>query len=208
MAKKDNVAYLELRGVEYDWKIPAPEAKLLVKHLMSSNNGLGPPIVFDPSVRVSSSEIRDLVWRTFNMFRALFCTNISGTKELNRSTASVMHFLSLIEDLDVRINPKRSKPIWIAKFNFLSLLRVCESFKRFNHHLRNMYEGAELGGGVVKDLRPLTAKGVGAQWATNLLLAYYRRSTLSMLLEAVQHTTMGYQPTVGILLPFHLEYAA
>jgi hypothetical protein len=98
-----------------------------------------------------------------------------------------MYFLSLIEDLDIRINPKRSKPIWIAKFNFLSLLRVCESFMRFNH-LRNMNEGTELGEGVVKDLRPLTAKGVGAQWATNLLLAYYRCSTLSMLLEAVQHT--------------------
>jgi hypothetical protein len=188
--KKDNLAYMELHGVEFHSKIPAKEASLMVKRLMATNNGLGPPIVYDPNVRVASSEIRDLVWRTFNMFRALFCTDIAGTKAKNRSTASVMHFLSLIEDLDVRMHPKRTKPIWIAKFNFLSLLRACESFERFNH-LRNLYEGGDLGEGVVKDLRPLTAKGVGAQWATNLLLAYYRRSTLGMLIGAIKDTNAG-----------------
>jgi hypothetical protein len=186
--KKDNIAWMELRGVEFAPKITGPEAKELVKRLMAQNSGSGPPIIYDPSVVVGCSEIRDLLCRTFNMFRALFCTDISSTKAKNRSTASVMHFLCLIEDLDVRINPKRAKPIWIAKFNFLSLLRVCESFERFNH-VRNMYEGGDLGEGVVKDLRPLVAKGVQAQWATNLLLVYYRHSTLTMLLQAIEQTS-------------------
>ena len=186
--KKDNVVWLELRGIRWPPKVSAPEAKLLVKRFMEENDGQGPPITYNPSLVVTSLEIRDLVWRTFNMFRALFCTDIAGSRAQHRSTASVMHFLSLIEDLDVRIHPKRKHPIWIAKFNFLGLLRVCESFGRFNH-VRNMYEGASLGEGVVKDLRPLVAKGVKTQWATNLLLAYYRHCSLSLLIEAIQLTS-------------------
>ena len=67
----------------------------------------------------------------------------------------------------------------------MGLLRVCESFVHFKH-VRNLYEGGVIGEGVVKVLRPLVAKGVHNQWATNLLLAYYRHRTLDMLIEEAE----------------------
>jgi hypothetical protein len=136
-----------------------------------------------PKVPVKTAEIRDLVFRMQNMFRAIFCTDLCEIDAKNRATASVMRFLSLMESLDLKLNPKREKPIWIAKYNFLGLLRICESFEFFRH-ARNLYEGGVIGEGIVKQLRPLTASGVHKKWATNLLLKYYRQLTLDMLIAA------------------------
>ena len=96
-----------------------------------------------------------------------------------------MRFLSHIESLDLKMNPGREKPIWIAKYNFLGLLRICESFDLFRH-ARNLYEGGVIREGIVKQLRPLTASGVHQKWATNLLLKYYRQLTLDMLIAATE----------------------
>jgi hypothetical protein len=134
---------------------------------------------------ISRDQIRDLVWRMHNMFRAIFCTDICGVEAKNRALAAVMRFISLMETLDIQLNPRRKQPIWIAKFNFLGLLRVCGSFTRFRH-VRNLYEGGVIGEGIVKVLRPLVAKGVHARWATNLLLAHYRESTLEILIQATE----------------------
>ena len=75
-----------------------------------------------------------------NMFRAIFCIDLCGVEAKNRATASAMRFLSHIERLDLKLNPKRLRPIWIAKYNFLGLHRICESFE-FYRHARNLYEG-------------------------------------------------------------------
>jgi hypothetical protein len=85
---------------------------------------------------ISTEEIRDLVWRMYNMFRAIFCTDLSSEAAGNQATASVMRFLCLMEVLD-KSYTKREKPIWIAKFNFLGLLRVCKSFLAFSMY-RNL----------------------------------------------------------------------
>jgi hypothetical protein len=62
---------------------------------------------------------------------------ISPVKLLGtEATASVMRFLCLMEVLD-KSYTKREKPIWIAKFNFLGLLRVCKSFLAFSMY-RNL----------------------------------------------------------------------
>jgi hypothetical protein len=181
--KQDNITWMYLRDIEYSAAITAPEAKAQVAYSMELSEPF--PIVNELPEPISTKEIRDLVFRMFNMFRAIFCTDICGVQAKNRATASVMRFLSLMETLDLKLHPRRAKPIWVAKFNFMGLLRVCESFVPFNH-VRNLYEGGVIGEGVVKDLRPLVAKGVHKKWSTNLLLAHYRRRTLDMLIDAAE----------------------
>jgi hypothetical protein len=181
--KQDNTNWMYLRDVHFSKKITAPEASAQVADLLEKDPPL--PIVNDPLVPIGTDEIRDLVWRMFNMFRAIFCTDLCGIEAKNRATASVMRFLSHMETLDLKLHPKRAQPIWIAKFNFMGLLRVCDSFLHFNH-VRNLYEGGVIGEGVVKELRPLVAKGVHHKWATNLLLAYYRHRTLDWLIDETE----------------------
>jgi hypothetical protein len=112
-----------------------------------------------------------------SMVRAIFCTDIDEVQAKNRATASVMGFFTKMEVLDKKLNPKRDKPIWIAKFNVLGLLCICKSFVEFKH-VRNLYEGGAIREGIVKELRPLVVNGVHGRWATNLSLAHYRNCTL------------------------------
>jgi hypothetical protein len=181
--KQDNINWMYRREVEYSSTITLPESKEQVRRLLATTRQL--PIVRELPTPITTEQIRDLVWRTHNLFRAIFCSDISGLEARNRASAAVMRFLSQMETLDLQLNPKRAQPIWIAKFNFLGLLRVCGSFTRFKH-VRNLYEGGVIGEGIVKILRPLVAKGVHQRWATNLLLAHYRQSTLEIMIQAAE----------------------
>jgi hypothetical protein len=181
--RQDNLNWMYVRGIDYSRKILLPEAREMVRREMAKDPP--PEIIKSLPDPITPAEIRDLVWRMYNMFRAIFCTDLAGKEAMHRATASVMRFLSLMEVLDLRLSPKRAKPIWIAKFNFLGLLRVCESFVQFQH-VRNLYEGGEIGEAIVKQLRPFVAKGVHGRWATNLLLCHYRNCTLDLLIEALE----------------------
>jgi hypothetical protein len=183
--REDNINWMYLRDVEHSSKITAPEAREQVRKLMELAPAMQPVVVNTPKDPITTVEIRDLVFRMHNMFRAIFCTDLCKVRAKNRATASVMRFLSLMESLDLKLNPKRQKPIWIAKYNFLGLLRICESFEPFQH-ARNLYEGGVIGEGIVKQLRPLTAAGMHQKWATNLLLRYYRQQSLDMLIAAAE----------------------
>ena len=181
--KQDNINWMYLRGIQHPSGISATEAKEQVRREMAKSTQ--PKIINTLPEQITTDEIRDLIWRMYNMFRAIFCTDLDGIQAKNRATASVMRFLSLMEVLDRKLNPKRERPIWIAKFNFLGLLRVCESFVQFKH-VRNLYEGGEIGEAIVKQLRPFVPKGLHVRWATNLLLAHYRNCTLDLLIDALE----------------------
>ena len=181
--KQDNFNWMHVRGIEHSMKSTAPEAQEQVRRELAKRPQL--PVIYELPTPITTDETRDLVWRMFNMFRAIFCTDLAGEEAKNRSTASVMRFLTHIEDLDLRLTPKRLQPIWITKYNFLGLPRACESFEIF-HHVRNLYEGGEIGEGMVKQLRPFVAKGMHTQWATNLLLRHYRNWTLNILIDAAE----------------------
>jgi hypothetical protein len=183
--KEDNINWMYLSSVKHSTKITAPEARAQVRTLLELPLLAQPPVDKTPKEPVTTEEIRQLVFWMQNMFRAIFCTDLCESLAKNRATASVMRFLSHIESLDLKMNPGREKPIWIAKYNFLGLLRICESFDLFRH-ARNLYEGGVIGEGIVKQLRPLTASGVHQKWATNLLLKYYRQLTLDMLIAATE----------------------
>jgi hypothetical protein len=197
--RQDNLNWMHVRGIDYSRKILLPESREMVRGYMLLDPV--PNVIKSLPEPITTSQIRDLVWRMYNMFRAIFCTDLGGEEAKHRAMASVMRFLSLMESLDLQQSPKRLKPIWIAKFNFLGLLRVCESFVPFQH-VKNLYEGGEIGEGIVKQLRPFVAKGVHGRWATNLLLRHYRNCTLDGLIDALENNS---QKKKGCLLGVDVE---
>jgi hypothetical protein len=136
---KDNIAWLEVRDVDFDPEMGLEESRVLVARLMASPGG-APPVVSEPRSPIPVGEIRELVHRMFMMFRNLFATDLSGPAAHHRSTASVISFLCQMEMLDKRLYPRRSQQIWLVKFNFLGLLRACSHFLDFQH-VKNLYEG-------------------------------------------------------------------
>ena len=103
--KEDNCNWMYLRDIEFASGITAPEAKQQLQTAMKSRTRY--PIVNSPRVFITTNQIRDLIWRMFNMFRSIFCNDLFGVQAKNRATASVMRFLSHLETLDLMLNPKR-----------------------------------------------------------------------------------------------------
>ena len=77
--KKENLAWMTLRGVKYSSSILKPEAREQVRREMARSS---PPELIDISVPASilNDEIRCLVWTMYNMFRAIFGTDLAGSE--------------------------------------------------------------------------------------------------------------------------------
>jgi hypothetical protein len=76
--KKDNLAWMEMRGIEYAASISASEAKREVSRYME-RSGCPPPAIFDMQPQIQTEEMRDLLGRMFRMFRAIFSTDLFKT---------------------------------------------------------------------------------------------------------------------------------
>jgi hypothetical protein len=96
---------MEIRGIEYAASISASEAKREVSRYME-RRGSSSRYIFNLQPQIRTEEMRDLLGRMFCMFRIICSTNLCGSQAKNRSSAFVMHFLSLMENLDSRLNPK------------------------------------------------------------------------------------------------------
>jgi hypothetical protein len=106
---KDNKAWLRMRGQDAPDNLPAKEAKALVAAFLEDPDSIPPILPLKPTINIM--EIRDLMWRMHTMFASLFAVDLEGSVAGNRSTAYVMHFLSLLDRIDLTMNPEMSKPI-------------------------------------------------------------------------------------------------
>ena len=64
----------------------------------------------------------------------------------------------------------------------MGIIRALGHFCYFNS-LRSLYEGGDMGEGIIKKLRPFTPNGIREGWAKNLLLNYYRQDVLTYLID-------------------------
>ena len=129
--------------------------------------------------------LRQLFLLCHRMFQAMFSSKLSGAAGRNRLLARTKLFLSHWDKVDLMILPKRKKPIHIAKFNTLGLLRSCDTFLRFSL-IRNMHEGGAMGEGIVKTLREKCPAVAKDNWSSNLVSAFYHSATLATLLRDME----------------------
>jgi hypothetical protein len=105
-----------------------------------------------------------------------------NTASINRTDARVRAFLSEIEHLDALLHPARKKPLFLAKYNFPSLLRAAGHSERFGN-IRDLHEGGIEGEAMVKKLRPLVPNGLKDRFATHLLAKAFRDYTLDRVMR-------------------------
>ena len=85
-------------------------------------------------------------------------------------------FLSKMNDIDKVLNKDDttpSKPIYLAKYNLISLIRAMNQLKEYNS-ARYVHEGGPEGEGIVKELRPLVPAGLKDHFAKNLIDSWNR----------------------------------
>ena len=72
--------------------------------------------------------------------------------------------------------------MFLAKYNFPSLLRAAEHLERFGN-IRDLHEGGIEGEAMVKKLRPLVPNGLKDRFATHLLAKAFRDYTLDRVMR-------------------------
>jgi hypothetical protein len=109
---------------------------------------------------------------------------------INRTKARVKAFLSEIERLDLLLQPARIKPLYLAKYNFPSLLRAVTHLRQFGN-IRDLHEGGIEGEGMVKVLRPLVPRGLKPHFVTHLLRKVLRDRTLDRIMQNLDTKDMA-----------------
>ena len=177
--REKNIGYLRSRGVAGTAKLLAPAAKRAVKELFTQTGG-PPPAVVHPASSVTPRDMRRLWLSCSTMFKDLMRVDHDAAT-INRTYARVRAFLSNIEALDAALKPERAKPLFLAKYNFPSLLRAADHLEKFGN-VRDLHEGGIEGEAMVKRLRPLVPNGLKERFATHLLTKAFRDYTLERVM--------------------------
>jgi hypothetical protein len=189
----ENIGYLRSRGIAIPARMLAAEARSAVAELFAQPGG-PPAAVVNPASTVTPRDMRRLWLSCSTMFKDLMRVHHNAVS-MNRTDARVRAFLSEIEALDAVLQPARLKPLYLAKYNFPSLLRAVDHLRQFGN-IRDLHEGGIEGEGMVKHLRPLVTNGLKDQFATHLLSKVFRDYTLDRLLLNHEHQGGGASPTL------------
>ena len=175
---KECKSWLQERGEKYG--MPAAEAKDIVTRFINGPKNQIPEIIPNHCRQLDPVCIRLLLQNLHCMFSAVMAKDTPFHIGKNRAQAVIALFLSNYESIDQRVMPNRTKQVWIAKYNILGLLHVPGHFLR-NNLLRNLYEGGDIGEGMVKKLRKLCPSGVRDGWSKNMLISFYRKRQMGAL---------------------------
>jgi hypothetical protein len=151
---------------------------------------------------VDGRDMRRLWWSCSSMFKDLMRVN-HDTTTINRTDARVRAFLSNIESLDASLQPARVTPLYLAKYNFPSLLRAVTHLRPFGN-IRDLHEGGIEGEAMVKVLRPLLPNGLKGEFAHHLLRKAFRDATVDRLLlnlEVCDDTKYVRNDSASVLTP-------
>jgi hypothetical protein len=133
---------------------------------------------------VTGEDLQDLVWHCHSLLKHLFAEP-NGPTHRNAADCHVKLLLSIITKLDRLLHVHESLPnLYEVKYNFISLPRAVRLLSTYGS-ARNIQEGGVDGEGIVKQLRPLTPRGLKQHFAKNLIVANYRDQQLAQLSKDV-----------------------
>ena len=127
---KTNVQkFLKSRQIPYTYNAKINELKEIVQANLLPDGTL-PPYKPTPLLEITPKHVQELVWHCHHLFKYGFSTQNLNEKEM---VCHVKLFLSSLDYIDSRVNNDDSsiqKPIYLAKYNMISLLRALPNQKR------------------------------------------------------------------------------
>ena len=134
--------------------------------------------------KLSGAKIRRMHQQASRYCNSLMATDLCGIQAENRTMAHAMAYLCLLDEAYQCVNQKDDCTVWMTTFTLIGLLRAATHFRDFAW-VSSLYEGGDMGEGIIKILRPLSPTGIRDGWSLNLLEGYYRRITMGVLLGSV-----------------------
>ena len=113
------------------------------------------------------------------------------TEIISETKVYIKIFLNSVHDLDRYLNDGNQKYCWYSSWNYITLLNVPETLKKFGS-FQNLWEGATVGEGILKDVKPLSTY-VYTNWSTSLTTKIYQDRTLKYIYAAKVHPKKQYK---------------
>lgn len=171
-------SYCSARGVTGAASMLISELKQIIQSWVESDDG--PPACVIPNAnKVTGKDIREMIWYCHSTFKFWLCTGTNSTH--NKAMVNAKLFLSKINEIDRSVNKEEStltKPIYLAKYNLISLMRAMKQLKQYDS-ARYVHEGGPEGEGIVKELRPLIPAGLKDNFSKNLIDTWNRDHELT-----------------------------
>jgi len=179
-------AWLLLRNQELERKVSKKELIVMAKqHFEYEKENIG--VIIQPPRILESGQIRDLHRLCRNYCNSLMSIDLNSVQAENRCISYAMAYLSLADKCYRIIHKTDEYKGWSTTYTLLGILRAPTHFRDYTH-VRSLYEGGDLGEGIVKHLRVFSPTGIHEGWAKNVLLNYYRKDLMKILNDECMKT--------------------
>lgn len=138
------------------------------------------------------SKIRELHNLSKNYCGSLMACNARSKIAEHRTVAYALNYLCVLNECYTSIHKKEDFSEHTTTYTLLGILRATTHFQKFVW-IRCLYEGGEMGEGIIKTLRPLSPHGIKEGWAQNLLQSYYQQDVMNYLLKICNESEITQQ---------------
>ena len=170
-SKKDMLSWLSVRRVPINRKMLKQELILKVKESKDISE-------VRPFKSFSGHDMRQMMLALNSFLSAMFATDLKGNKAIYRLNSLARLYLCFSVRIDQYLMHK--KPTWITTFSLLGMLRVSQALEVVPYPIC-LYEGDDMGEGIVKDVRPMLLTGLRKGWSLAAHGTFYRMKTLSYM---------------------------
>jgi hypothetical protein len=173
---KDCKKWLSLRGL--NTKGNAKELRERASDYRQSPVAEQPPVVrqFGGPVTV----VQDTLVALDAMMSWLMVEQIDDNSYYTELERKIRIFLSLYADMDARLTKLGGTPTWLTRPNFLSLLNLPETIRRFGP-IRNLWEGFWMGEGILRFIKPDMIHGLRKYWQRSTMNSLMRKKGMKII---------------------------
>ena len=174
----DNKAWLQLRGFPTSKK-NAAALTAEVKHCMTEVDPPPPVIAMSAgpveTVMATVASLDEMI----SMIMVPEVTNGECYSALDRKTRM---FLTHFADMEERLPLRKRLPTWLSCYNFLSLLNLPDVIRDYGP-IRNIWEGAAQGEGVLRFVKPNVSNGMRRAWEKATMKTLMRKKSVGEVVD-------------------------
>ena len=194
---KDNIAWLKERDLPRA-KMNAVELREQVELYITGVEPV-PPIVDMSAGPVET--VMATVSSLDEMISLIMVQEITSEAYYTVLARKIRIFLTHFADMEEALPTKKRLPTWLSCYNFLSLLNLPDVIRQYGP-IRNIWEGAAQGEGILRFVKPNVSNGMRRAWEYATMRTLMRKKAMG----EVADTTVGTEAFVASKENAHKMY--
>jgi hypothetical protein len=169
----DNRAWLTLHGFPSS-DLCASKLKAKVLHCMTEVHP------FPPEVAMSAGPVETVMLTVSTldeMISLIMVESTPGEEHCSILERKIRVFLTHFADMEEKLPLKKKLPSWLSCYNFHLLLNLPDAIRNYGP-IRNIWEGAAQGEGVLRFVKPNVSNGMRRAWENATMKALMRKKSM------------------------------